>query len=210
MCGRYAFFHEHEELERLLGRLDRVEIEPRYNFTPTQLGLVAMQNGGRRLEQMPWGLLPSWATKGGPMINARWETAAEKPYFRSAWRSRRCVVPASGWFEWREEEGSKQPYFCRATDGGALLFAGLWEPGAAAPGYAILTKDADGHLAEIHDRMPVLLGGSELDAWLDPETPREALPGLARDWSAALTAYAVDKRVSRPGFDSPEAVEPVR
>ncbi|MGE0000533.1 MAG: SOS response-associated peptidase [Fimbriimonadaceae bacterium] len=209
MCGRYAFFQEHEELERLLGRLDPLELEPRYNLSPTQLGLVAMQNGERRLELMPWGLLPAWATKGGPMINARWESAAEKPYFRSAWKSRRCAVPASGWFEWKEEGGAKQPYFARQKDGTAMLFAGLWEDGKEWTGYAILTKDAEPGLREVHDRMPVILGPREVDIWLDPESPREVLPELTREWAETLDVFPVDRRVGRPAFDVPEAVEPL-
>lgn len=209
MCGRYAFFQEHEELARLLGRFAPADWEPRYNIAPTQLGLVAVQNGGRRLERMPWGLQPAWATKGGKMINARWESAAEKPYFRSAWKSRRCAVPASGWFEWNEEGGGKQPYFCRPRDHGPMLFAGLWEEGVDGPGYAVLTKDAEPELQEVHDRMPVLLGREQADAWLDPETPREALPSLAGDWAETLEFYPVDRRVGRPGFDVPEAVAPL-
>lgn len=206
MCGRYAFFHEHEELERLLGRLEPHEWEPRYNIAPTQLGLVALQNGVCHLERMQWGLQPAWATKGGPMINARWESAAEKPYFRAAWKHRRCAVPASGWFEWAEEDGAKQPYFARMREGGAMLFAGLWEEGS---GYAILTKDAEPGLSDVHDRMPVLLGAEEAGVWLDPSAPHEALPGLARDWRESLEVYPVDRRVGRPSFDVPEAVEPL-
>ncbi|MCC6403524.1 MAG: SOS response-associated peptidase [Fimbriimonadaceae bacterium] len=207
MCGRYAFFQEHEELERLLGRLEPLDYPRRYNISPTQLGLVALQDGKRHLAVMPWGLQPAWATKGGAMINARWESAAEKPYFRSAWKSRRCAVPASGWFEWKEEGGAKQPYFARLHDRAPMLFAGLWEEGS---GYAILTKDAEQGLREVHDRMPVILGEEEVGAWLDVESPRDALPGLVRDWAESLEVYPVDRRVGRPAFDVPEACEAIR
>lgn len=208
MCGRYAFFQEHEELARLLGRFEPVAWEPRYNFAPSQLGLVALPDGAIRLALMPWGFQPAWATKGGKMINARWESAAEKPYFRSAWKSRRCAVPASGWFEWKEQGGGKQPYFCRPRDHGPMLFAGLWEEGADGPGYAILTKDAEPALSEVHDRMPVILGPEEAAVWLDASTPPEVLPSLAREWADGLEYYPVDRRVGRPGFDVPEAVAP--
>ena len=179
MCGRFALFAGREELAKHFGvTLEDMEITPRYNVAPSQavLAIRAGEQGGREAVRLHWGFVPSWAKDpsiGNRMINARADTAPEKPAFRAAFKSRRCLIPASGFYEWQATGGKgKQPYFIRAKDGTPLAFAGLWEhwrPGKDEPrveSCTILTTTANATMAPIHDRMPVILDPADYAAWL--------------------------------------------
>ena len=178
MCGRYAFFSPREALERLFAVSGATLLEPRYNIAPTQFVPVVRTDSDevRRLAMLYWGLIPSWAREksiGARMINARSETARDKPSFRVAYRRRRCLVLASGYYEWRKTAGGKQPYFIRLANGEPFGMAGLWESWLERPGEpplescAILTAAPAAAVAYIHDRMPVILPPTLHGRWLD-------------------------------------------
>ncbi|MBT8486931.1 MAG: SOS response-associated peptidase, partial [Phycisphaerae bacterium] len=180
MCGRYALMSAAELVAELCGLSSLPPAIRRYNIAPTQRAPVVRQtdDGERRLDQLFWGLVPWWAKDpkiGTRMINARSETAAEKPAFREALQRRRCLVPADGFYEWRKREGGKQPHFIRRRDHGPLAFAGLWEgwrdgAGESMESFTILTTRPNDLVAPLHDRMPVILDRDDFAAWLDPET----------------------------------------
>jgi putative SOS response-associated peptidase YedK len=194
MCGRYAITTDPEVLASLLGLAQVPVFDVRYNLAPTQLAPVARagEDGALRLEPLRWGLVPAWAKDasiGARTINARSESAAEKPSFRSAWKQRRCIVPASWFYEWQRVGTKKVPLRIERRDGAPLTFAGLWERwkgNAETPGFdsfTILTTAANGTLSPLHDRMPVILADQGArERWLD----------LRRDDAAALMAPAAD------------------
>ena len=154
---------------------------PRYNLAPTETVTAVLQrDDGRFVERIKWGLIPSWAKKaseGARMINARAETVASSPAFRSAFTKRRCIVPADGFYEWDRAGGTKQPYLLRPPEDGVLAMAGLWavwkDPatGLWVPSAAVITTEANDAVGRIHDRMPVLLPRDAWARWLDPATP---------------------------------------
>ena len=168
---------------------------------------------------MQWGLIPGWAkdpTIGARLINARAETAAEKPAFRNAIRRRRCLVVADGFYEWQGAGRTKQPYFIRLCDDRPFAFAGIWEAWEAADhtmleACAILTTGPNELIRPIHDRMPVILPSGDYAAWLDPtiEDPRQVTPLLTPYPSDAMQAHPVGKFVNSPAHDSPQCIEPV-
>lgn len=221
MCGRFLLATPADEIARAFGVIGATvpEWRPRYNIAPTQDVLIVREPaaGGRELARVRWGLIPSWAKEesiGARTINARAETAATKPAFRSAFRSRRCVVPADGFYEWKRING-KQPMVIRRVDGRPLAMAGLWEswasPGGPLETCTVLTCDANPMMREIHDRMPVILEPEECAAWLDPgAADPAAVQGLldpAPD--GVLGAAAVSRLVNSPRNDSAECIRPV-
>ena len=177
MCGRFALTETPEEVRERFFYIDRPNFPPRYNIAPTQpIGIVARVEGARRFLLVRWGLVPGWVKDPRAfslLINARAETAAEKPAFRAAMRHRRALVPASGFYEWRKgPDGRRQPFWIRPRAGGPIGFAALWETWASADGSevdtaAILTTAANRTLAPIHDRMPAVIMPEHFDAWLD-------------------------------------------
>jgi putative SOS response-associated peptidase YedK len=211
MCGRYASIKAPTDLADEFRAVDATDgaAEPDYNVAPTK-GIVTVvqrhprdadgtpdpDTTERTLRRVTWGLVPSWAKDpkaGARMINARSETAAEKPAFKRAMQARRCLIPADGWYEWQRGPEHKQPYYTRYADGSSLAMAGIWEywkpkddPEGRYPDglvtAAVLTTSAVGVLAQVHDRMPLLLPPSAWDAWLDPDT------GADDDTVAALLA----------------------
>lgn len=230
MCGRFvttspaaqvaAYFDAEVTSERLL------EAAPNYNVAPTTEVAVVVERGGRRgLALRRWGLVPSWAKEaavGSKMINARVETAATKPSFRSAFASRRCILPVDGFYEWRAAgpDGPKQPFFITRRDREPLAFAGLWEswrdPGApdGAPPLltcSILTTEASGPVAQVHHRMPVLLGPDVWDPWLDESlTDKEQVQGLVQPAPEdLLEVWPVSTAVNSVRNKGPELLEPV-
>jgi len=220
MCGRYAFFSPAEAVRRTF-RLDDVpELEPRYNVAPTQpvAAVRAGEEGARAFAMLHWGLVPKWAKEraiGNRMINARSETLAEKPSFRDAFRKRRCLVLADGWYEWQVVAGGKQPWFIRMKDAQPIAFAGLWERwkdpanGALLESCTIVTTDAAASIRRIHDRMPVVVAGADQDRWLDPASSDTAtLSGLLRPFDAdALEAWPVSRLVNAPKNQGPALIE---
>ena len=162
-------------------------VRPRYNGCPTQDFIAVRQTGEERtLAKLRWGLVPSWAKElklGAKMINARSETVHEKPAFRVAFRRRRCIVPVNGWFEWRRENGDKQPYWLRPSGAEMFSLAELWERwekgDEPVETFTVLTTAASPALADIHHRQPVIVDDDALDEWLDPGTSSERLLALA-------------------------------
>ena len=214
MCGRYALFHEPVELAREFGTVNAFPERARYNLPPGEYHPVVRQeaNGERFVLAARWGLLPSWVRDPRAVahpINAKSETAATKPMFRQALRRARVLVPASGWYEWRSENGLKQPYYFARVDGHPLAFAGLLEHWSGFDGeavtYAILTTAANTALAAIHDRMPVVLERADQARWLDPEMtdPRKLEDLLVPAAENTLQFHRVGRRVNRPVEDDP-------
>jgi putative SOS response-associated peptidase YedK len=227
VCGRYAatkdaetiagFFHA-EELPLVTPRSPRI---PDYNVTPTsEVFVVLEQDGTRRVDVACWGLIPSWskdASRASRMINARSETVAAKPAYRSAFRKRRCLVPADGYYEWQARaHSSKQPFFIHDEQSKPLAFAGLYEdwdgPDGAVRSCTICTMDARGPLAPIHDRMPVVVSQGQWDEWLNPGTqdPDQLLQRLVDQADAStLVAYPVSTQVNKPANNGPQLLEAV-
>ena len=222
MCGRYTLYASPSELADVF-RLDPAalpELRARYNIAPTDEGLVVRRGaagGARDPARMRWGLVPHWVDDPDDfptLVNARSETVREKASFRDAFRRRRCLVPASGFFEWQKRNG-KQPFHFRRSDGLPLALAGLWESwqapdGAKLASYTILTTEANDLVEPIHPRMPVVLDEAGGDRWLDPDADPDALVELLRPApEEPLEAYPVTRRMNSPAFDEPSAVEPV-
>ncbi|HEY6302802.1 MAG TPA: SOS response-associated peptidase [Terriglobales bacterium] len=182
MCGRYRLSKRKQLLEEQFNAVpdfDDVEFKPRYNIAPTQSVPVIRQSPKepiRQLSMMQWGLIPSWsrdATGAAKRINARSETVATTPAFRDAFKSRRCLLPADGFYEWSRTGKTKQPYCFEVNDGELFALAGLWERWKSPDGTwirtcSILTTTANAVTSPIHDRMPVILDSSDDDLWLDP------------------------------------------
>ena len=201
-----------------------LNLQPRFNIAPTQpvFAVTAVsEGGGNTATHFQWGLVPSWAKDpsiGVKMINARAETVAEKPAFRAAFRRRRCLIPASGFYEWQKQtSGPKQPFWISAADSGLLTFAGLWETWMSPGGdelqtCAIITTAANDSLRPIHHRMPVILAPADFDAWLDvrDETDTVAATALLRPASAeTTTAWPVSTRVNNVRNDDAGLIAPV-
>lgn len=216
MCGRYDLSRNAHAIFEYFG-VEPVDWAPRYNIAPTQtvLGIRADDNGQAVARLARWGFKPPHARDNDDApepINARAEKVAGSPYFRDAFAHRRVVVPADGWYEWREEAGRKQPYRFTRNDGGLLLLAGIWSPTAADGGdrLAIITEPARGLAGSVHPRMPVVLDDDCWRRWLDPDlTERNDIRGaLDRLPVEALTAYPVARRVGSPANDDPGLIEP--
>jgi putative SOS response-associated peptidase YedK len=222
MCGRFTLYSSPVVLAREfeLGALPL--LLPRYNIAPTQpVALVrcAAENGVRQWALARWGLVPSWADDvkiGQRMINARSETVAEKPSFRSAFRRRRCLVPADGYYEWQAATaGPKRPFYIHRVDDRPLAIAGLWECWQAPDGTqletcTLLTTAANDRLRPIHDRMPVFLDEPSRHVWLDPHSPSPALLALLRPADDNLFATReVSPRVNNPRHEAADCIEPL-
>jgi putative SOS response-associated peptidase YedK len=220
MCGRFTLTATPKAIAETFQVPELPGLEPRYNIAPTQpVPIIRNAEGAssRALVQVRWGLIPSWADDpsiGNRLINARAETAAEKPSFRAAFRHRRCLIPASGFYEWQKVGTKKQPHYIRPPDNAPFAFAGLWEHwekgGGPIESCTILTTEANVLMRPIHDRMPVILGPEAWDRWLDPnEQQAAALKPLLRPCPDGwLTAYPVSTRVNNPKYDGPACIAP--
>lgn len=218
MCGRYTLAASAEELAETFDvPLPDFELGPRYNIAPSErVPVIAEDRHGRRMGLLTWGLVPGWADEpGSGIINARAESVAEKPSFREAFERRRCLVPADGFYEWRREGDAKIPYWIHPTGGGLLSFAGIWErwsrPGAEPRHtFAILTTDASEDVAQVHDRMPVVVAAGDRERWLDRSARRDELLALLHPAPAgSLERREVSRRVNRPVEDDAGLIEPV-
>lgn len=217
MCGRYTLRVDPADLQEEFGvTAVPAEMTPRYNIAPTQPVAVIANNGRNELEFYRWGLIPSWAKDpkiGNRMINARAETLAEKPAFRTAFKKRRCLIPADGFYEWQKMAGSKTktPMHIRLKSGRPFAFAGLWEAWRPSDEETlftctIITTTPNSLLESIHDRMPVILKPEAYELWLaqDEQAP-EQLSKLLKPYPASLmTASAVSTLVNNPAVDSPD------
>lgn len=224
MCGRYTLS---VPLSNLVDSFDveppDFEYPPRFNIAPTQdAPVIAQDQEGRRMGLLRWGLVPSWAkdpAMGSRMINARAETVAEKPAFRNAYRRRRCLVPADGFFEWKaneEQEGKKRtkvPHWIHREDGGVFGMAGLWERWIPEGGdpihtFTILTTGAVPGIRAIHPRMPVILPPHSVHPWLNPDSDPDLLLSLLRPNPEGIVAHPVSLLVNSPKNDAPECILP--
>jgi putative SOS response-associated peptidase YedK len=214
MCGRFALYSDPFSLARHFKADAPPELRPRYNVAPTQsIPIVREESGKRRIALARWGLIPHWAkdTKiGYHTINARAETVAEKPAFRNAFRSRRCLIPADGFYEWQVVPGSKtkQPWFIALRDREPMAFAGLWERWRSPEGEdlescSIIVTDANELMRPIHDRMPVILAPGDWDTWLEAEAKDAGgLQGLLKPYSEeGMEAWRVSTMVNSPRND---------
>jgi putative SOS response-associated peptidase YedK len=219
MCGRITLKTPADLLQEELGLLVEGELTPRYNIAPSQRIAVVTNASERKVEHLRWGLIPSWARDpsiGNRLINARAETAAEKPSFRNALRKRRCIILADGFYEWRADGKRKTPIHIRLESKRPFALAGLWEvwrdpEGEPVCSCTILTTTPNPFMTHYHDRMPVMLSREGIDSWLAPE-PRHAeeLACLMVPWDGEpLEAFAVSTLVNSPANDRPECVEPV-
>ena len=216
MCGRFTLT---SNLDDLQGRFDfqalDLDYRPAYNIAPTQQVLTVTNDGQRRAEFMRWGLVPFWAKDssiGNRMINARAETVAEKPSFRAAYRKRRCLVLADGFYEWRKEPSGKKPYYISLASGAPFAFAGLWEDWHAkdsdesVQSATIITTAANKFMSNLHDRMPVVLEKDAGDRWLNGD---EQVLSEATELIPRFRAWPVDRRVNNTSNEGAELVEPV-
>jgi putative SOS response-associated peptidase YedK len=218
MCGRFNQTASGEEVAEAFGLDEAAELAPRYNIAPTQpVAVVGVQptTGRRGLALLKWGLVPRESLGGERgFINARAETAWEKPSFSEAFARRRCLIPATGFYEWQRRGEKKQPWLIRLASGRLFAFAGLWEPAAAAPGAVptctILTTEPNEIASPIHDRMPAILDPADYGQWLDPgtTTPADVRPLLRPFPAAAMTAFPVTTAVNNPAFDDPACLLP--
>lgn len=234
MCGRYTLTSPAESLREAFGFVEIPNLPARANIAPGQEVLAVRlrdasgeEDGRRHAVWLKWGLVPFWADDaaiGNRMINARAESAADKPAFRQAFAKRRCLIPADGFYEWKTLEGGgkkpvKQPYRATLADNAPFAFAGLWERNEKAAKAAgdepletctILTTDANAALRHIHHRMPVILAPDALATWLDPQAVRAELEALLRPYPAeAMRAYPVSTRVNSVANDDPSLLQEV-
>ncbi|WP_123039983.1 SOS response-associated peptidase [Cohnella candidum] len=221
MCGRYTITITLEELMmRYFADLPATPFElPRFNVAPTQMVPAVVHDGERnRLGLLKWGLIPPWAEEekiGSRMINARAETLEEKPAYRNAFRRKRCLIPADGFYEWKSAPGGgKRPYRIVLRSGGVFSMAGLYETWTAPDGrkvssFAVITTEPNPLMAGIHDRMPVILRPEDEPLWLDRQVQDPALlkPLLVPYPAAEMDAYEVDKRVGSPANDDAACLE---
>jgi putative SOS response-associated peptidase YedK len=224
MCGRFVQFSSLRTLESIFP-IDSVagEVRANYNAAPTHEVLAIIHQNDHRLEYLHWGLVPFWAkdlSAASRLINARSETVAQKPSFRTAFRRRRCLIIADGFYEWQGEKGGKQPYFIALPSKSPFAFAGLWEtwrPKNApedAPVYkscTILTMAASGSMRELHHRMPVILQPDAYEEWLDPENQKsDSLENLLQNQHVRkMNYYPVSKLVNRVQNNSAACIEPL-
>ncbi len=221
MCGRVASYFTWEQIKALAEPFwmpsEGNDPEPSWNVAPTQQApVIRITDGKPECLEARWGLIPFWAKDlkiGARMINARAETVAEKPAFRSAFKKRRCIIPISGFYEWQKQTaGAKVPHYITRADDNPMLLAGLWEywDRGAEPieSFTIITTDANEFMSPIHDRMPVILEPERVSAWLSPQTSaEEAQTLLVRAPDGVLEAHPVSTTVNSPRNNGPELIQ---
>ncbi len=219
MCGRFTLRAPASAIAEQFGLFDVPTFAARFNIAPTQpVPVVRQHDRARELTWLRWGLVPSWAKDvsiGARLINARAETAAEKPAFRSALARRRCLVVADGFYEWQHTGRTKQPYFIRLRDDRSFALAGLWDvwegpDHASLESSTLLTTEANDLVRPIHDRMPVILRPEAYATWLDPtiEDARQLAPLLVPFPSEPMEAYAVATFVNSPTNEGSQCIAP--
>ena len=216
MCGRYSLEARPDEIAEAFDLAETFAFEARYNIAPTQsvpVVRVDQESGRRRVVTIRWGLT-SHPGNPRPLINARSETVDRKPSFRSAFRSRRCLVPATGFFEWQKLGGAKQPFYIQRADRGLFAFAGIWDEAGLGDGspieaFAILTTEPNRIMSPIHDRMPVILASEAWATWLESDTTEQLSELLVPAPDEMLTAIPVGNRVNSAAHDDPACIEPL-
>jgi putative SOS response-associated peptidase YedK len=207
MCGRFAL-HAHPDVVSLHFGLSSLPIfEPHYNIAPSARVLIVLRHGAAPVAAFArWGLIPGWAKSPSltaKLNNARAETVAEKPAFRDAYRSRRCLIPANGFFEWKSEAGARQPYYVHPSAGELFAFAGLWEQWQDLQTCTIITTDANAKMAAVHDRMPVIISPADFPAWLAGGADL-----LKPCPDAVIAIHRVGRAVNNARNDTPDLLEP--
>lgn len=212
MCGRFALDLPPKKLAEHFDLTGEFDFSPSWNIAPSSriCSIIADEEGGRHLHLMHWGLIPSWAkdaTIGNKLVNARGETIAEKPSFRSAFKSRRCLIPASGFYEWKTEKGVKFPWYISLKSGEPMAFAGLWETwspkeGEAIESCCIITTDANTLMVPIHDRMPVILDPDQWAIWLSQQEKQadKLLPMIHPHDPKSMQAWSVTRELNKVGL----------
>ncbi len=217
MCGRFGLFARLNAIEDYFDAEFAFDYEPRYNIAPEGSGIAAVRNETPdEIGRLRWGLLPGWVDDPDEfptLINARSETAAEKPAFREAFEQRRCLIPASNFYEWTGRKGSRVPHSIGLEDRELFAMAGLWETWSAngdeVRSATILTTDANDVVGELHDRMPVILEPDEEDVWLDADDEDELQSILGPYPGDRTTEFEVSRAVNDPANEGPALVEPV-
>ncbi|MBU0676125.1 MAG: SOS response-associated peptidase [Proteobacteria bacterium] len=214
MCGRFALpIPFNKVMDHFLVRSE-LAVPPRYNIAPTQETIVIRQKSLTTMEITPmrWGLIPGWAKSaeiGAKLINARSETLAGKPSFRTAYKTRRCLIPASGFFEWQQQGNRKQPYYIGLKGGKLFAMAGLWESWRDPAekivlSFTIITTEANSFVTRIHERMPVIIDREQYGLWLNPTTDTTILSQILKPWSSMMmTSWPVSTMVNNPKNDAP-------
>lgn len=218
MCGRFVITHPSDEMAQLFEAAPANDLPevPNYNVCPTNDVHVVLAQDGRRLRSMRWGFLPQWykTPSGGPLlINARSETIAEKPAFRAACRERRCLIPASGFYEWtKDDDGNRLPWYIHRPDHEVIAFAGVWQDwerdGTAYTTCAIVTTSANSTMSSIHHRMPVILAPEDWALWLG-ETGKGAATLMTAALEETLEFYRVDPKVNSNRAHGADLTDPV-
>jgi len=222
MCGRFVLMTPGKDLAERFGLQEIPDLKPRYNIAPTQMVVIIRLDRNtlqRRLVQVKWGLIPFWAKDTSMrhrLTNARAESVTQKPAFRAAFKQRRCLIPADGFYEWKRREGGRQPYLLRNANGITFAFAGLWESwkgpdGEIIESCTILTTDANDLTRPIHDRMPVILHPRDYELWLDPEVkdPNLLKPLLCPYPSEEMIVRPVSPKVNKASYDGPDCVKAI-
>jgi len=222
MCGRFTLTVDPRQLQEAFPFIIfPLDIQPRYNIAPTQPVAVVANTGENKLDFFLWGLIPSWAKDpeiGNRLINARAETLAEKPSYRTSFRRKRCLILADGFYEWKQDatRKSKTPVYIHLKDGKPFAFAGLWDlwnspDGSQIYSCTIITGEPNSFVSQIHNRMPIILPGEAYSQWLDPgEKKPEDLKGLLVPYPASqMEAFPVSTLVNSPQNDSPALIKPV-
>lgn len=221
MCGRYTQSAPSDLLHDLLQLESAVEVSPRYNIAPSQEAAVIRvdaSDAARRLVSLRWGLVPFWAKDAGignRMINARAETVADKPAYRSSFRRQRCLVVATGFYEWQQTSGPKQPFLFQMENGQPFAMAGLWDRWEKGDGpletFTIITTDPNEIVEPVHRRMPVILQPSDYTVWLDPEQGDKALlSSLLKPFPPErMEGFPVSTYVNNPANEGPRCIEPL-
>lgn len=218
MCGRYNLVPTENVAERFQADSPELPLLPRYNVAPSQAMPVIVRNSPNRIVEMQWGLIPSWSKEPQAKfstINARAETLTTSPVFRGPFKSRRCLVPASGFYEWRQTSQGKQPYCIQLDDGELFAFAGLYDiwhdvDGNELYSYTIITTTPNDLVAPIHNRMPVILRRGDEDVWLDKQTDSVRLLRLLAPYPAQeMAVFPVSRALNNPANESAELIQPV-
>jgi putative SOS response-associated peptidase YedK len=222
MCGRFTLRTSTKDIVKQFGLLDAIDLKPRYNIAPTQhIAAIKLdpETGTRKLSMCRWGLIPSWADDlkiGYSMINARAESVAMKPAYRSAFKKGRCLIVADGFFEWKKVGSAKQPFFIRIKDDEPFAFAGLsehWHRGdQVIDSCAIITTEPNELMESIHDRMPVILSPEDYELWLEPDFHGQGkLLEMLKPYPAEeMEASPVSTTVNNPRNETKECIEAVR
>ena len=214
MCGRYALACSYDTLIAHFGTLDHICYKKRYNIAPQQAIITVLP--GNRLQFMRWGFRPAWAKPdSSEYINARLETLLEKPAFKQAFLKQRCLIPATGYYDWRQAAGYKQPYYLKIKEASLIAFAGIWslafdpEFGGVRETVAIVTKAAGAALDGLHETAPVVLAESEYHRWLSGQD-LPALQSSLRTQEDNWVYYPVTREINHPTFDVEQCLSPIR